>query len=101
MDFHIAPFWKGNWRIYTVVDGLISPTIIAINQNWDGLMWFGSQEGLTKYDGKNFSYLLDGLIGMQVQQIYRDQSDNMWVSTRGGVTKFEKESVCRKVSVSR
>ena len=39
-------------------------------------MWFGSQEGLTKYNGKNFSYLLDGLTGMQVKQIYRDQSDN-------------------------
>ena len=101
MDFHIAPFWKGNWRSYAVVGGLINPTITAINQNWDGLMWFGSQEGLTKYDGKNFSYLLDGLTGMQVKQIYRDQSDNMWVSTRGGVTKFEKESARRKVSVSR
>jgi len=58
VDFQFAPFQKGHWHSYTVVDGLVSLHINSINQDGNGSLWFAGNEGLAKYDGKSFSYLL-------------------------------------------
>ena len=36
-------------------DGLVSKSINAILQDSDGFMWFGTQDGLNKYDGHTFT----------------------------------------------
>jgi len=35
----------------TTSDGLLSSSVSSIFQDTDGLMWFGTQSGLNKYDG--------------------------------------------------
>jgi signal transduction histidine kinase/ligand-binding sensor domain-containing protein len=39
---------------YTSKDGLVADRITAIQQDEDGVMWFGSYFGLGRYDGINF-----------------------------------------------
>ena len=38
----------------TIEDGLSQSTVRAVYQDSDGFMWFGTQGGLDRYDGKNF-----------------------------------------------
>ena len=41
---------------YTVVDGLSQSHVTCILQDRDGFMWFGTGDGLNKYDG--YAYLV-------------------------------------------
>ena len=42
------------FRNYTVKDGLPGNYILAINEGFDGNLWIGSNEGLSKFDGTTF-----------------------------------------------
>ncbi len=39
----------------TVEDGLSQNVVLAIAQDWRGFMWFGTEDGLNKYDGYQFT----------------------------------------------
>lgn len=64
--------------------------IRAITQDHNGFMWFGSQEGLHRFDGHQFvSYHHDASeptsLGSDViSKLLVDDSNNLWVATRGG-----------------
>ncbi len=42
------------FRNYSVEDGLVSNTIWSINQDDQGYMWFGTKNGISRFDGYNF-----------------------------------------------
>jgi len=86
IDFHFAPFKKGTWRSYTTLDGLAHNTVYAIYGDPDGVIWFGTEGGVSRYDGrgfKNFS-VRDGLAGNCVDAICRAHDGAIWFGTRGG-----------------
>ncbi|GAA6205909.1 MULTISPECIES: two-component regulator propeller domain-containing protein [Thalassotalea] len=62
----------------------------AIAQDQHGFMWFGSQEGLHRFDGHNFvSYHHDASnptsLGSDViSRLLVDRKNQLWVATRGG-----------------
>ncbi|WP_346776921.1 two-component regulator propeller domain-containing protein [Thalassotalea sp. G2M2-11] len=64
--------------------------IRAIEQDHHGFMWFGSQEGLHRFDGHQFvSYHHDvnqpASLGSDViSRLMVDNANNLWVATRGG-----------------
>lgn len=39
-------------RLLTMQDGLADNTITSIYKDRDGFMWFGTNNGLSRYDGK-------------------------------------------------
>ncbi len=41
-------------KLYTIEDGLANATILAITQDVDGVMWFGTYKGVSSYDGSNW-----------------------------------------------
>ena len=43
--------------LYTIKDGLISPSILTIQEDKDGNIYFETPIGVSKYDGKRFSTL--------------------------------------------
>ncbi|MBL4654195.1 MAG: SpoIIE family protein phosphatase, partial [Bacteroidia bacterium] len=55
-----------------------------------GNIWFGSNGGITKYDGKNFKTFTEneGLCQNKVRSILEDREGNLWIGTNGGVSKF-------------
>jgi ligand-binding sensor domain-containing protein/GGDEF domain-containing protein len=73
--------------------------IRAITQDHNGFMWFGSQEGLHRFDGHNFvSYHHDASdptsLGSDViSKLLVDKSNNLWVATRGGGLSLFNESL--------
>lgn len=69
--------------------------IRAIVQDNEGFMWYGSDNGLFRYDGHSVkSFIHDAgnantLPGNLVRDLHIDQKGNLWVSTfRGGISLF-------------
>src|SRR5215510_2354120 len=73
-------------RRYGVSDGLAHSGVRCIHQDAKGYMWFGTQEGLSRFDGYRFtSYgTRDGLISPYINTIAEDRRGRLWVGTNGG-----------------
>lgn len=82
----------------TPEDGLSESTVLAITQDKEGFMWFGTREGLNRYDARNLKIfrseneavgtLSDGF----VYALLSDRHGRLWVGTRNGLNQFERES---------
>jgi len=54
------------------------------------MMWFGTDDGVYRYDGKKFLNFTtkDGLADNAVYAIYRDPDGVLWFGTSGGVSRY-------------
>jgi signal transduction histidine kinase/CheY-like chemotaxis protein/ligand-binding sensor domain-containing protein len=82
----------------TTNDGLSQSTILCMFQDTRGFMWFGTLDGLNKYDGYKFTlYRNDpkdssSLSYNIVKSIVEDSAGNLWIGTLGGgINKFNRE----------
>lgn len=79
------------FRHYQVQDGLSSNTVTAIMQDKKGFMWFGTRNGLNRFDGNSFKVFHNILsdtssIGNNsILSIYEDAEEQLWVGTYGGI----------------
>ncbi len=80
----------------SVEQGLSQNTVQCILQDRHGFMWFGTQDGLNKYDGYAFTvYKPDpqvpqSLSGTRIESLYEDHTGTLWVGTDGGgLNQFE------------
>ncbi len=80
--------------------GLSQSSVRCIMQDRQGFMWFGTEDGLNKYDGYNFTvYKHDALDSTSlsdnlVTSIYEDSAsrNTLWIGTMGGgLNKFDRE----------
>jgi ligand-binding sensor domain-containing protein/serine phosphatase RsbU (regulator of sigma subunit) len=74
------------FRNYTVENGLPSNTIYDIEQDQRGYLWFATQVGAVRFDGKNFkTYSVEnGLPDNNVTDIFIDSRDRKWFATESG-----------------
>ncbi len=82
----------------SVKDGLSQSVVNCIYRDKKGLMWFGTQDGLNRYDGYNFKvyksvpFDSNSLSDNWIQCITEDTSNNLWIGTySGGIFKFNTE----------
>ncbi len=74
----------------TAEQGLPQSTILAFAQDNQGFIWFGTQEGLNRYDGYEFvTYIHDSedptsLAHDWVSALYIDRQGRLWVGMDGG-----------------
>jgi len=74
----------------TVDHGLSDLTVRSIIQDHEGYMWFGTNNGLNRYDGKEIvNYFVDrndphSLRGNIIYCLFEDSRNNLWVGTWGG-----------------
>jgi ligand-binding sensor domain-containing protein len=54
-------------------------------------MWFGTYDGLSRYDGKEFVNFTtkDGLAGNWVSSIHSDRDGMLWLGIKGGVSQYD------------
>ena len=64
----------------TQADGLASDTVLTVFEDSHGTVWFGTTDGLTRYDGKNFQTFTteDGLAQNTIGLIFEDQQGMLW-----------------------
>jgi len=78
-----------------VEDGLAQESVLAIAQDKQGFMWFGSQAGLSRYDGyrvtvyRNIVSDRRSLAENWVGVLHIDPKGRMWVGTDGGLDLFD------------
>lgn len=79
-------------------NGLSQSTINGIYQDQQGFTWFGTQDGLNRYDGYNFLvYKNDIKDKMSISDnwiwcIYEDTRNNIWIGTyNGGLNRFDRD----------
>ncbi len=74
--------------------GLSQVTVNAICQDAAGYLWFGTQDGLNRYDGYTFiQYLSDpgnsnSLSHSWIWDIFEDSEHNLWVATWSGLNRI-------------
>lgn len=74
---------------YSVADGLSQNTVMAILQDRDGFMWFGTWDGLNRFDGYDFKTYKPTFYGEQlssnrIDYLYEDSLGFIWMRTYGG-----------------
>jgi signal transduction histidine kinase/ligand-binding sensor domain-containing protein len=69
----------------TLFHGLPSDRVRAIAQTSDGAMWFGTEAGLAKFDGRRTQTISD--VG-RVLALQTDQDGALWVGTEAGAVRF-------------
>lgn len=76
---------------YSINDGLAQSAVVAIAQTPDGSLWFGTQAGLSRFDGLEFTNLGvdDGLPGALVRCLEVGADGSLWVGTEDGVARLD------------
>ncbi|WP_127124569.1 hybrid sensor histidine kinase/response regulator transcription factor [Pseudoflavitalea rhizosphaerae] len=71
-------------------DGLLSNAVNTILKDRYGIMWFGTDDGLNKFDGTNFTvyrYMPGDSTSLRTNEVlalHEDPSGNLWIGTSGG-----------------
>lgn len=79
-------------------DGLPSDEITTIFQDSRGFMWFGTVDGLARYDGYEIKgYKRDpndprSLPNNSIISLYEDRGENLWIGTTGGLARFDRST---------
>ena len=72
---------------YSIKDGLSQNTVMSILQDHQGFMWFGTWDGLNRYDGYEFEIFkamnngVEAQVNNRVEIIYEDEQGRIWWGT--------------------
>lgn len=68
---------------YGTKDGLPGSTVHGISQDNDGFLWFATEAGLSRFDGKAFRNftIADGLPSNEVFFTYCDSRNRIWIAS--------------------
>lgn len=77
------------WGAVSLFHGLPSDAVRAIAQDKDGIMWFGTDNGLAKYDGRRVQAVsLAGVKSEKIRALKVSADGTLWIGTEAGATGF-------------
>ncbi|OXG03932.1 two component regulator with propeller domain [Flavobacterium araucananum] len=99
MGFHLLVFAQENpVKFLDISDGLSNNSVTTIFQDSDGYMWFGTYDGLNRYDGYNFKVFRNRINDRKslpfntIYNIEGDSKKNIWVGGANGVCVYNKSN---------
>jgi diguanylate cyclase (GGDEF)-like protein/PAS domain S-box-containing protein len=75
-------------------DGLSQNNVFDITQDHDGFIWIATEDGLNRYDGKNFVHYRKNLTDPNsiadnfIRKVFVDNAGVLWVGTEKGLSKY-------------
>ena len=77
---------------YTTADGLVDNNVLCATSQGSGVMWFGTQNGISKFDGVNWTNITTttdtALISNTITAIKTMSNGDLWVGTDFGICKY-------------
>ena len=82
---------------YTMDDGLAANRVYSILQDSCGFMWFGTDDGLSRFDGiafKNYylSEYINATTSNSVKKIFIDRRGRMWIGLDTGIVIYDSKT---------
>jgi len=86
-----AAYFDGDrsWKNYTTAEGLAGNIVYSIAQGSDGALWFGTNKGVSRFDGTDWTTYRHGLVGQHVYAIATENNGDVWIGTKGAVTRLK------------
>jgi len=84
------PLRRTRWQNFTTREGLAGDIVYSMAQDSNGVLWFGTNNGISRYDGKiwhNYDKK-DGLLEDNVYALAVAPSGDIWAGSRRGVTRI-------------
>jgi signal transduction histidine kinase/ligand-binding sensor domain-containing protein/DNA-binding response OmpR family regulator len=81
----------------TTNEGLSQSHVTAILKDNRGFMWFGTEDGLNKFDGYKFTHYKhlqankSTVADSYIKDLLEDKKGNLWVATANGLDRFDRE----------
>lgn len=82
-----------------IAQGLSQNTVLCVLQDRQGFMWFGTQDGLNRYDGYEFRVYRHmetepgSLRDNYILSLYEDRAGTLWVGTnKGGLNRYDAQT---------
>ena len=78
--------------------GLSQASVVSICEDSDGFIWFGTSDGLNKFDGYRMTVYRfnsadeSSLSNSNILSLLKDRSNEFWIGTRGGLNRFIRET---------
>ena len=72
-------------------DGLPSIPVTAVEGDGDGMLYFGTNDGLVLYDGEQLAVrtTADGLVSDRITVLRTDPEGDLWIGTGGGLSRYD------------
>jgi signal transduction histidine kinase/ligand-binding sensor domain-containing protein/ActR/RegA family two-component response regulator len=77
-------------------EGLSQRWVRCIDQDKYGFMWFGTKDGLNRYDGNKFTIYkpnnkLSNLGSPSINDIFEEENGMLWICTANGISVYQRE----------
>ncbi|HKA22672.1 MAG TPA: two-component regulator propeller domain-containing protein [Blastocatellia bacterium] len=89
IDLNASPPTRHQWGAVTLFHGLPSDHVRSIAQDSEGMMWFGTDRGLVKYDGRRIQRITaEGPASARILSIKIDREGVLWLGTDQGAARL-------------
>ena len=86
------------FRHYQVENGLSNNAVICCLQDKKGFLWFGTKDGLNRFDGYSFKIFradpdqAGSIGGNFIHSLYEDRNGILWIGTEKGLFRYDATS---------
>jgi len=89
LSLHCFAAEQERYLHFTEIDGLPRNISTCLEQDQYGYLWIGTNNGIARYDGKDF-YCYNELSGIGVIHLLYDSKNTLWAGTDKGLYKYNR-----------